>query len=138
MAEHIRGAGSRLKVSISSTYTAIEQQTAFTPPSTPHETIETTELGATALGFDPTIPGGGEASVSFNVETAGTAQAYLRTNINTPPASADSFRTYKADNSTHVHTFLGWLTSFQYNEVNPKAIWTASVQIKVTGAVNAA
>lgn len=138
MAEHIRGAGSRLKVSISSTYTAIEQQTSFTPPSTPHETIETTELGATALGFDPTIPGGGEASVNYNVETAGTAQAYLRTNLNTPPATADSFRTYKADNSTHVNTFSGWITGITYNEVNPKAIWTATATIKVTGAVNSA
>lgn len=136
MAEHIRGAGSRIKVSISSSYTAIEQQTAFTPPSTPHETIETTELGATSLAFDPTIPGGGEASVNFNVETAGTAQAYLRTNLTTPPATADAFRTYKADNSTQVNAFSAWITNFQYNEVNPKSIWTASVTLKVTGAVS--
>lgn len=136
MAEHIRGAGSRLKVSISSSYTAVEQQTAFTPPSTPHETIETTELGATSLGFDPTIPGGGEASVTFNVETAGTAQAYLRTNLNTPPATADSFKTYKADNTTAVNTFSAWITGFTYNEVNPKSIWTAQVTLKVTGAIS--
>ena len=136
MAEHIRGAGSRIKVSISATYTVIEQQTAFTPPSTPHETIETTELGATSLGFDPTIPGGGEASVNYNVETAGTAQAYLRTNLTTPPATADAFRTYKADNTTVVNNFSAWITGITYNEVNPKSIWTATATFKITGAVS--
>jgi len=136
MAEHIRGAGSRIKVSISASYTAIEQQTEFTPPSTPHELIETTELGATAIGRDPTIPGGGEASVSFNVETAGTAQAYLRTNLNTPPAAADSFKTYKADNTTVVHTFSAWITNIEYEPVNPKAIWKARATLGVTGAIS--
>ena len=136
MAEHIRGAGSRIKVSISSTYTAIEQQTEFTPPSTPHELIETTELGATVIARDPTIPGAGEASVAFNVETAGTAQAYLRTNLNTPPATADSFKTYKADNTTAVNTFSAWITNFEYEPVNPKSIWRARVTLGVTGALS--
>ena len=136
MAEKIRGAGSRIKVSISSTYTAIEQQTEFTPPNTPMDTVETTELSETSLSFQPTIPGGGEASVKFNVETAGTAQAYLRTNLTTPPATADAFRTYKADNSTQVNAFSAWITNFQYEPVNPKTIWMATVTLKVTGAVS--
>lgn len=136
MAERIRGAGSRLKVSISASYTAVEQQTEFTPPSTPHELIETTELSNTSIVRDPTIPGGGEASVAFNVETAGTAQAYLRTNLNTPPATADLFKTYKADNTTAVHTFSAWITNFEYEPVNPKSIWKARVTLGLTGAIS--
>lgn len=135
MAEKIRGAGSRLKVSISASYTAIEQQVSFTPASSSMDTVETTELSETSPSFQPTIAGGGEASVKYNVETAGTAQAYLITNHKTPPSTADTFKTYKADNTTVVQTFSAWITGLAYDEVNPKSIWTCTATFKVTGAI---
>lgn len=131
----LRAKGGTLKVSISSTYTAIEAQTAWKGPSASMEMIESTGITDTSATFEPTLVDNGEATVKYWYDPAATAQAYLRTQLNSPPSSADAFKVYKADNTTALHTFSGYVRAIELSENTARTLHEATATIKVTGAL---
>ena len=131
----LRSKGGTLKVSISSSYTAIEAQTEWKGPNASMEMIESTGLTDTSATFEPTLVDNGEATVKYWYDPAATAQAYLRTQLNSPPSSADTFKVYKADNTTVLHTFSGYVRAIECTAVTAKTLHEAQATIKITGAL---
>lgn len=127
------GKGATLKVTISGTPTTIGQIVSITAPQISNPTVDTTDLDDTWRTFQSTILDGGELTFVINWDTADTQHAALWTKL-TGGASEVWLVTY-ADTGATTVGFSGPITSFQPSAAVVDGIVTATLTIKVSGAI---
>jgi hypothetical protein len=123
------GKGTELRLTITGTPTAIAQLVSVTPPSMEMGTTETTHLGSTWKEYISNIPDGGE--VSFVVEYATHAALWTAFTGGAAEVWAVAFN----DAGDTTVGFSGILTAFAWDDVVVDGVVTASLTVKVTGAV---
>jgi hypothetical protein len=122
------------KLNTGVTYVPVAQIDSFDGPSNTVGAIETTNLSSTRKTYRPGLPDGGDISFDLQFDPSDTDHLYLRGLADTPilqgwRVSYPTLPTAKWD------TFQGFLTEFHPKGDGPEGILTASVKIKITGAI---
>lgn len=134
MAAVIPGEGTVLKVTISSTLTAIVQVTNISGPTFGVASVETTALDSTAHTFRPSkLVDGGEVSLDIEYDpNNSTHQAF--TALLAAPAIVACELIFNDTLTTHSKiAFNAFLTGFEPGGMTVEENLTAAVTLKVTG-----
>ena len=123
--------GSLLKVSISSTLTAVSKRTKIKGPPRKRAKIETTDLDSVAETSIPGIPRGEEVELELNLNPGDTGHAYLETSYEA--GNIESWAYVLSQGSSYA--FSGYITSFELGEVTTDGLQKAMLKIQITGAV---
>ncbi|OJW11214.1 MAG: hypothetical protein BGO49_11145 [Planctomycetales bacterium 71-10] len=115
------------------TYTEISLVLNIDGPSREVGSVETTHLRSPRKTYRPGLPDGGEMSFEIEYDPADAEHIFLAGLADEPEVL--SWRiTYPLTPAKH-HTFQGFLTAFEPSAGGPEENLTASVTVKVTGAV---
>lgn len=118
----------------STTYTTIGQVLSIEGPSNEVGSVETTNLSSTRKTYRPTLPDGGELTFELEYDPSDTAgHKFLRGLADAPQVL--SWQVGYPLSPVVKDTFQGFLTKFAPSAGGPEENLTASVTIKVTGAV---
>ncbi len=127
------GKGTELKLSIASVFTALAAVVNVTPPSMEMGTVETTHLASTWREFLSTIPDGGEVAFTIEYDPGATTHASLWTAFQ--GGALEGWQVVFNDAGDAVVAFSGILTKFNFDEVAVDNVVTASLTVKISGAV---
>lgn len=132
----VPGKGTLLKHGVGTgptVYTTIVQRMSIDGPDAKVETQKTTDLDSVAAEYRPTMPDGGELSMSLWWDPA-TATHQLLTDLITTPA-VEHWEIVYADTGASLTIFDGILTGFKPGGMDPDGYLTAEIKIQVTGAI---
>jgi len=127
------GKGTHLQLSIASVFTDIAQVTKLTPPSMEMGTTETTHLLSAWKEFIGNMPDGGEVQFTIEFDPAGTTHQSLFSKF--AAGGLESWKVIFADIGTAEFDFVGIISKFAIDEVNFDGVVTASLTIKISGAI---
>jgi len=127
------GKGTRLKLSISSVFTDIANVVSLTPPSMEMGSTETTHLLSAWREFIANIPDGGEVQFTIEYDPTGSTHQQLFTSFSA--GTTESWKVVFNDAGNAEVAFEGFVTGFSWDEVAVDGVVTASITIKLTGAV---
>jgi predicted secreted protein len=127
------GKGTKLQLSISSTLTDIAQVVSLTPPSMEMGTTETTHLLSTWREYISNLPDGGSIDFTIEYDPSHASHAALWTAFQ--GGAAESWKVLFTDTGAAAVTFDGILTNFAWDEVAVDGVVTASITVKITGAI---
>lgn len=128
------GKGTRLKLSIASVFTDVAQCVGITPPSMTMGSTETTHLLSSWREYMANIPDGGEVAVSIEYDPSGATHQQLFTSFTT--GITEAWKVVFADAGNAEVSFSGFITNFEWDETQVDGVVTASITIKITGAVS--
>lgn len=121
------------KTGASTTFTEIALVLNVDGPSNEVGSVETTHLRSPRKTYVPGLPDGGELSFEVEYDPADADHAFLRGLADAPEVLFWRV-TYPTSPAIH-HTFQGFLTGFQPSAGGPEEVLSASVTVKVTGAI---
>jgi hypothetical protein len=127
----VAGKGTVIKVTISSTATAIPQATNITPPKNSRGEIDTTHLTSTWKSRLSSIPDGEECDFTLEWDPSDTTHQYLWTSFGT---GDDEDWTILMTDGTTI-TFAGFIKSFPVDQIDIDKVFTIPVAIAINGAV---
>jgi predicted secreted protein len=130
---YVPGKGTELKLDISSVFTAIAQVVNLTPPSMEMGTSETTHLASTWREYISSIPDGGEIELTIEYDSASSTHASLWSKFT--GGAVESWQVVFNDVGDTLVAFSGIITGFEFDEVAVDNVVTATVKVKITGAV---
>jgi len=130
------GQGTILKVTISSTLTAVFQLLEVDGPGAEIGTKETTNLGSTVKTFRAQLPDPGELSftVQYDPSDTTTTQA-LQAMVMTWPQAAVVWNLIFNTSPSHSWAFSAILTGFKPKGMNEDDNLEADLKLKLTGAI---
>lgn len=127
------GQGATLKMTISSTLTALAQVVEIDGPGMEVGTKEITNLGDTVKKYRAQLPDGGEINATIEYDYADATHAFLATTVGTWPQAAVACEVNFT--ASHKAAFSAVLTKFAPKGMNTEDNLEADITLKVTGAV---
>ncbi len=127
------GKGTTIKLTISSTPTTIVQATSITAPQMANPLVDTTDLSSTWRTSIGTIPDGGEVTMAINYDASSATHAQLTTSF--VAGTVETWLITFPDAQTATVGFTGHITAFNWSEATVENLVSATVTIKVSGAV---
>lgn len=125
----VPGKGTLLKLGSST----IAQRVSISGPSRQVGTVETTNLDSTTKTYRPTILDNGELSLDIEFDPDDATHISLEDLMTTPAVS--TWALVFADATPSTYSFSGILTGFEIGGMEVEGNLTASLTIKLTGAI---
>jgi len=127
------GKGTELRLTISSTPTALAQVVNITPPAMEMGTTETTHLLSTWREYIANIPDGG--TVQFTVEYDSASATHVQLWTSYQAGTLETWAVALNDTGDTTINFSGILTNFGFDQITVDNVVTAPLTIKISGAV---
>lgn len=142
MANVLGGAGCTIaqESATPGTYTTIAEVVSISPPKISVGSVETTHLSSSRKTFRPTIMDGGEVSFEIHYDPDETTHSALTTLATATAANqaAKNWRITFTDATPATYTFSAFVTGFEVGQVGVEENITATITMKVSGAVTIA
>jgi hypothetical protein len=130
------GQGTILKMTISSTLTAIAQVLEIEGPEVDVGSKETTNLGNTVKTFRAQLPDAGTVSLSIQYDPADTTHTALTTAVMSWPQAAVTWNIqFNTTAGTDKAVFTAFLTKFKPKGMNSEDNLEADIELKLTGTI---
>ncbi len=134
---HIKGKGSILQCAfVGAIYTTIAQRVEISGPSMTVETTDATHLDSSAREHVSTITDFGEISLTAHYDPDNSTHSSLTDLISTPETK--NWKLHLMDDTNTIYTFAGILTGFEVGGMTVDGLVSASISIKISGAVTIA
>lgn len=133
-ATNIAGKGCDLQLSISSTYTSIAGVKSISGPGIKIGTRDVTSLLSSWMESAPTIPDGGELTVSIMYDNTSDTQKQIQTLIATPPSTGSLWKIF-LPTTTKYFGFNAHITGFAISGMEVEGTVMAELGLKVNGAM---
>jgi Lambda phage tail tube protein, TTP len=129
------GLGTKLQISISSSYTAIVDVISVSGPEMEQGSRETTVLNPASgwRTFAPTITDPGTIDFQLFLDETDTTQSNLFSQLGVISGGSYAYKLITSDN--HTFAFSGFVTKFAVDEIAIDGSITASLSVKLSGAV---
>lgn len=129
------GKGTTISVTTagSTTFVAVAQVTAITPPPMEMGEVEVTSLGDTWRQFIPTILNGGEPTFTVEWDPAAASHVELLGTFTT--GGTRTFRIGFKDTGTAQCDFAAFIKAFQIQEVTVDNVAVANLTLRSTSAI---
>lgn len=131
MSSSVVGKGTILKVSISSTLTAIPNITRISGIQMKTQGIDVTALSDSFIQMKPAIPDLGNFTFSGNFDPANTVHQYLATSIRTASQTDESWEHTYPNSGPNKNTFTGPLLDFSVGDVDKNGVYPFSAAVHV-------
>jgi hypothetical protein len=118
----------------SGTYVTLANVESFDGPSNTVGSVETTNLSSGRKTYRPGLPDSGEISFDIQFDPADADHTYLRGLLDSPAVKSWQL-SYPTLPKATLDTFDGFLTEFHPSGDDAEGILTASITIKLTGAI---
>jgi hypothetical protein len=130
------GKGTTISVTTSgsTTFVAISQCVAITPPAMEMGEVEVTHLGDTWRQFLPTILDGGEVTVGIEWDPAAASHVELLNNFTT--GATRLWRIGFTDTGSALCEFSGFVKAFPAEEITVDNVGVRNIVIRTTSAVS--
>lgn len=135
MAKKIKGAGTLLQAYISGSYTTVAQRVKVEGPDGSNELVDTSDLDSTAVERNPTIPDGGDVTLSIWFDPNESTHTQLETWRTSPPSTAPLFQVVFPTSPSKKVQFGAWVSAFKPTGMEVKGYLQADVTLSITGAI---
>ncbi len=129
------GQGTVLKMTISSTLTAIAQVTEIDGPGMSTGTKETTNLASTIITRRAQLPDPGTISATIQYDPTDATHTFLTTTAGSWPQAAVACEIDFPVSTTHKAAFSAILTKFAPKGMNEEDNLEADIELQVTTAI---
>lgn len=132
MAKKTKSLGTLLQANISG-FQTIGQRVSIDGPSGSNEMVDISDLDSPAVERGPTIPDGGDVSLSIWFDPTDPYHMQLETWRASPPSTAPQFKLVFPTTPTKSVTFNAWVSEFKPTGIESKGYLQAEVKLSVTG-----
>ena len=129
------GQGTKLQLSIASTFTTIAQRVELTGPTSEVGTAETTHLDSTVKTYRGTILDNGEMSGRIWWDPQDPTHVAMYALLTAVPPAPGAFKLQLTDAAQTIMSFSAVLSKFEANGMTTEENLAADFTAKITGAV---
>ena len=132
---HVKGKGTTLHVTLDAVLTAIPQVVSLVPPGWTNDKVDTTDLDSTWMECDSTLPDPAAITGMINFDPANAVHEDLEALAISGASAACEVR---HPTSGKKYTFTAFISQWNAESVDVKAIHKKSFGLQPTGAITVA